>query len=322
LKEAARPEVDSARYATVRAKRRDSTKLSMLSEKTEFVHVDGHPFLWLLQKILAKCKNLKVLEVTPRQYRHLYPKSHLRILAERSVEVRQGYHLPETGWPEGRPAPRNRHYEEQRKVLLNLTPEQHQLFDELLRFGFESAVLTARYFCLNGEEYMPYQDLGAQFGFSARNDSLASAHVLAVLHYLDPNRPASLASKRHAATLRQRAANLRECFAENEWKSKILAQLGIDKLPDDLPMSKMAVFGRVLHAVRDKSLDVLDDRARTILLMRFGLEDWPSVGAYQVLDTIGERFGVSRERIRQIEEDALKHIGIDEATAELPAAKK
>ncbi|MFF5589352.1 sigma-70 family RNA polymerase sigma factor [Streptomyces hygroscopicus] len=65
------------------------------------------------------------------------------------------------------------------------------------------------------------------------------------------------------------------------------------------------------------------DRVRNILLLRFGFAD----GTPWTLDQIGARFGVTRERIRQIEKNALKdlriHLGLepDDADAERRRSK-
>src|SRR6202162_3688759 len=48
-------------------------------------------------------------------------------------------------------------------------------------------------------------------------------------------------------------------------------------------------------------LDVLDDRERKIILMRFGLDD----GKPKTLEEVGKKFGVTRERIRQLQNIAL-----------------
>src|SRR5271165_7327565 len=48
-------------------------------------------------------------------------------------------------------------------------------------------------------------------------------------------------------------------------------------------------------------LEVLDDRERKIILMRFGLEG----GKPEILEEIGKKFGVTRERIRQLQNIAL-----------------
>jgi RNA polymerase primary sigma factor len=48
-------------------------------------------------------------------------------------------------------------------------------------------------------------------------------------------------------------------------------------------------------------MDDLNDTEREILIMRFGLDD----SEPQTLDTIGQLFGVTRERIRQIEAKSL-----------------
>jgi len=63
--------------------------------------------------------------------------------------------------------------------------------------------------------------------------------------------------------------------------------------------------------VRDTDTDLmrevmgsLTERENTILALRFGLND----GRERTLDEIGQQFGVTRERIRQIQEEALKKL--------------
>ncbi|MGR3220559.1 MAG: sigma-70 family RNA polymerase sigma factor [Candidatus Anammoxibacter sp.] len=54
----------------------------------------------------------------------------------------------------------------------------------------------------------------------------------------------------------------------------------------------------------DKLLDVIDLRAATILRMRFGLDD----GTDKTLQEVGERLNITRERVRQIEKEALRKL--------------
>jgi RNA polymerase primary sigma factor len=49
---------------------------------------------------------------------------------------------------------------------------------------------------------------------------------------------------------------------------------------------------------------VLSDREREVLEMRFGLND----GQDHTLEEVGKHFGVTRERIRQIEAKALRKL--------------
>jgi RNA polymerase primary sigma factor len=65
-------------------------------------------------------------------------------------------------------------------------------------------------------------------------------------------------------------------------------------------------------------LEDLTDVERKILTLRFGLED----KAPQTLDTIGKLFGVTRERIRQIESKALGKLRAIMETTDSAAAQK
>jgi DNA-directed RNA polymerase sigma subunit (sigma70/sigma32) len=53
------------------------------------------------------------------------------------------------------------------------------------------------------------------------------------------------------------------------------------------------------------ALEILTSLEATVITARWGLKD----GQYKTLDEIGREFGVTRERIRQIEKRALKKLG-------------
>ena len=62
--------------------------------------------------------------------------------------------------------------------------------------------------------------------------------------------------------------------------------------------------GEYLKNQLHEILDSLQDRERRVLALRFGLED----GVSRTLEEVGKAFGVTRERIRQIEAKALKKL--------------
>jgi RNA polymerase primary sigma factor len=82
------------------------------------------------------------------------------------------------------------------------------------------------------------------------------------------------------------------------------SQLG-DFIPDEnLPGPVDAASKQLLKEQIRNALGVLSDREREVLQMRFGLLD----GQDHTLEEVGKHFGVTRERIRQIEAKALRKL--------------
>jgi RNA polymerase primary sigma factor len=78
-----------------------------------------------------------------------------------------------------------------------------------------------------------------------------------------------------------------------------------DVLPDDtasdpFDSTVLNAWSRNLSGI----LSILTPQERTVLRWRFGLADSPEL----TLEEIGQRFGLSRERIRQIQERALSKL--------------
>ena len=65
--------------------------------------------------------------------------------------------------------------------------------------------------------------------------------------------------------------------------------------------AESAVVAGFMHRDIDKVLGTLDEREREVVRMRYGLVD----GRPRTLDEIGREFGISRERVRQIERDSM-----------------
>jgi RNA polymerase primary sigma factor len=82
------------------------------------------------------------------------------------------------------------------------------------------------------------------------------------------------------------------------------SQLG-DFIPDEnMPGPVDAASRQLLKEQIRSALGVLSDREREVLQMRFGLLD----GQDDTLEEVGKHFGVTRERIRQIEAKALRKL--------------
>lgn len=79
----------------------------------------------------------------------------------------------------------------------------------------------------------------------------------------------------------------------------------IDLIEDDVSQGPDAQIGEVLKTERiQKLLDGLDEREKRILVLRFGLGEHDP----HTLEEVAQQFGITRERVRQIEATALKKI--------------
>ena len=77
-----------------------------------------------------------------------------------------------------------------------------------------------------------------------------------------------------------------------------------DMIADDGPLPEERVDSTFRSGVLGEGLALLDEREHTVIVLRFGLH-----GAEpKTLDEIGRRLGFSRERARQLESKALKHL--------------
>ena len=61
-----------------------------------------------------------------------------------------------------------------------------------------------------------------------------------------------------------------------------------------------------MHDDINRVLRTLDDREQTVVRLRYGLDD----GRPRTLDEIGRHFGISRERVRQIERDSMAKLRV------------
>ena len=78
----------------------------------------------------------------------------------------------------------------------------------------------------------------------------------------------------------------------------------LDVLPnDDSPMADRGLVNESLNTEIERALSTLTDREREIVKSFFG------IGCQEMtLEEIGERFGLTRERVRQIKEKAIRRL--------------
>ena len=98
----------------------------------------------------------------------------------------------------------------------------------------------------------------------------------------------------------------------NERMSSMSTQIGkdgerslLDTIPDEETADPSAqVQAQDVHDVLEKWLNRLNDKQRAVVERRFGLHGYDK----RTLEQVGEEIGVTRERVRQIQMDALKRL--------------
>jgi RNA polymerase nonessential primary-like sigma factor len=79
--------------------------------------------------------------------------------------------------------------------------------------------------------------------------------------------------------------------------------------------AESAVISGLLHDDLRRVLATLDEREQSVIRLRYGLDD----GQPHTLDQIGKRFGLSRERVRQIEREVMSKLRQGERAEKLRA---
>ena len=290
----------------------DKTVLDKLDASVTHVHINGHAYLWLLEKIINKVPNLKRITVIPSVLKVLGD-NHFGICKKSNVELASGYWSPEKAW-KGNALNRHPAYEAERRFFLELSGEQRDLFDELLLFKFEEALMVARYYRLEDEEPITLRRLATEFGF--RHAATAgSTRVNAVIRYLDPDFNTGIDSTRKAKSIETHVQKLRNRISghlhHQAMLEDVVRQLEIDQIPDGLPLSLLDRFEAIVRALRSDDmvhkLKQKSHRLYSVLALRYGLEDYQ----FKTLSKVGELLnGITGERVRQLESEALDFLGI------------
>ena len=88
----------------------------------------------------------------------------------------------------------------------------------------------------------------------------------------------------------------------------------MDTIPDDNSPQPDSIVAKIsLTKKLNKAISILNERERNVIRLRYGIGEKD----IQTLDQIGKFYNVTRERIRQIEKEALKKLARSEIKSEL-----
>jgi RNA polymerase primary sigma factor len=104
----------------------------------------------------------------------------------------------------------------------------------------------------------------------------------------------------HIAKISQETVSLESPVGEDD-EDSVLGEFIVD---DKTISPSQAAARRVLREQMMAIINDLTPREQKILRMRFGLDD----GITHTLEEVGKEFGVTRERIRQIEAKAIERM--------------
>ena len=153
-----------------------------------------------------------------------------------------------------------------------------------------------------GREPSP-EEIGLEMNLLSREEKLAYEEAIATGEAVDPALERKV--RRAASKVRRIMRVAQEPMSlEMPIGSEENSYLGDFIEDESLPGPVDAASRELLKEQMATILDSLSDRERKVLEMRFGLKD----GQGRTLEEVGQEFGVTRERIRQIEAKALRKL--------------
>jgi RNA polymerase primary sigma factor len=153
-----------------------------------------------------------------------------------------------------------------------------------------------------GREPSP-EEIALEMNLLSKEDKLAYEETMAASETVDP------ALERR---IRRAASKVRRIMRVSQEPMSLEMPIGSEEnsylgdfIEDEsLPGPVDAASRQLLKEQMSDILDSLGERERKVLEMRFGLKD----GQGRTLEEVGQEFGVTRERIRQIEAKALRKL--------------
>lgn len=271
-----------------------------LSSTTTCVYFTSHPFLWAVENIVDRCPDLKTIRVLPTYMPHL--RTQLEYCTQRGITIEPGRLNENQAWS-ANAGNRSVTYEKLRRWFRSLNKEQRQKLDDLLEYGIEAAQITVRYLCLDDGPLWTLCQVARHFGYSERGNHFLSACGYGVAAYIDPFWKVNQKAMTLAKTIERKMEKIHRLVADQEFLVKLVARLGVQSLPDGLPLSRLPEYETVLAASRDGRLARLkNQKVATVLSMRFGISN----GHCATLQETGDAMGFTRERARQLEEKGLR----------------
>jgi RNA polymerase primary sigma factor len=153
-----------------------------------------------------------------------------------------------------------------------------------------------------GREPSP-EEVALEMNLLSQEDKVAYEEAIATGEVVDPALERKL--RRAASKVRRIMRVAQEPMSlETPIGSEENSYLGDFIEDESLPGPVDATSRQLLKEQMSDILDSLSDRERKVLEMRFGLKD----GQGRTLEEVGQEFGVTRERIRQIEAKALRKL--------------
>jgi len=277
--------------------------ISSLPEDARVVHMVPQISLRKLRSLVKQCPSLERLILPPSHYERLISKCHLDFLQAQGVEVSYGY----WNYREALTMPPGAQYKEKQTFYRNLTPSALARLNKLRSFGFEEMTLLERYLCVNGGRKISFLKLAKQVGMSEGHLSIL---LNALLLYLGA--PPELAGMSYPVEARARGIDGTAQRLEMELKDAS-TRSEFEKykpLPPNLPPYSWDRFRRLSEMEYEmpekfRELKEANPKQYWSLIYNLGLNE-----TYKTLENIGEELGVTKERVRQLRNEALEILGI------------
>lgn len=311
--------IKNSSYCLIKSKRNHES-FQRLGDNTQTVHIDGFPFAWAIEEILARSPNLRELRIIPSMARLISPRAQA-MLHKSNVQIKTGHHSPQSAWDADRIEMMQEVSRKDLQGFIKALPEEKvKILEELREYGFEEVEMFDHFMGFENNTMKSLMEISQYYEFSNRSTHAISSKIRGVAVVLGFMGSAGQAARRTARSIQKRLITARRFSRSDQEREDFCRNLGLSELPNNLRAAHLDTFRQVIEAVRNGRLATLKKKYPAwagVIEYRFGIEKLSdgiltSFRTHTEIASLGIFEFNSRARSHQLSLKAFEALGIEQ----------